>query len=207
MRALATLLPFWIGGMIALMYQNYRLVVRMVRAELENRRAALTDKLTNIPNRLFLEETLAAMCSELRRGRGFALLCLDLDGFKPINDRFGHSAGDVLLQAVAGRIAQAVRDRDHVCRLGGDEFVVLLPDAGPSEAAFVAKRIIASVGRPFDIRLNAPVEIGVSAGSVVAPQHGRQPSALLAAGDKALYAAKSAGKGIHRAFLEHEEAA
>jgi diguanylate cyclase len=201
LRALALLLPFWIGGMIALMYQNSSLVVRMIGAELEIRRTALTDTLTTIPNRMFLEEALGAMCEELRRGRAFALLCLDLDGFKEVNDRHGHGTGDTLLRAAAERMAHSVRDGDHVCRLGGDEFVVLLPGASVTETAFVAKRIIAAICAPFDVGLNMPVKIGVSVGSVVAPQHGREPSALLAAGDQALYSAKAAGKGVHRPYL------
>jgi diguanylate cyclase (GGDEF)-like protein len=193
--------PFWIAGMGFVLYQNHGLIVRMVVAEYENHRAARTDMLTDLPNRILLEERLGEMC----RGNGFgqeapfAVLCLDLDGFKDVNDSHGHAAGDLLLRAVAGRIRRAIRDQDTACRTGGDEFVVLLPDTSAAEAAFVASRIITSLSRPFDLDVGELVGIGASIGSVVAEAPCPAPNELLDSADRALYAAKAAGKGTHRA--------
>jgi diguanylate cyclase (GGDEF)-like protein len=199
--AVAALVPLWMGGLVGLLLQNHRLIRRMIQAELQTRQAALTDKLTGLPNRLCLEEKLQALCSGLARGERFALLCLDLDGFKAVNDNHGHGAGDLLLRALAGRLHHCLRDHDTACRLGGDEFVVLLPGAGSDEAAFVAKRIIATIGRPFDVGINELLGVGVSIGSATAPDQGLVAADLMAAADHALYAAKSAGKGTHRAFV------
>ena len=201
MMAVAALVPLWVGGLVGLLMQNHRLIRRMIQAELQTRQAALTDKLTGLPNRLHLEETLQALCAGLARGERFALLCLDLDGFKAVNDNHGHGAGDLLLRALAGRLRHCLRGQDTACRLGGDEFVVLLPGAGSDEAAFVAKRIIAAIGRPFDVGINDLLGVGVSIGSATAPDEGAAPADLMAAADQALYAAKSAGKGTHRAFV------
>jgi diguanylate cyclase (GGDEF)-like protein len=197
----ALLVPLWMAGLFGLLAQNHQLTLRVIRAELQTRRIALTDKLTGLPNRLYLEERLQGMCHGLERGERFALLGLDLDGFKAVNDRHGHGAGDLLLQALAGRLRGAVREQDSACRLGGDEFVVLLPAASADEAAFVAKRIIAAISRPFDVGVVDLLQVGVSIGSAAAPEHGAGPAELLAAADRALYAAKAAGKGTHRAFV------
>ena len=117
-----------------------------------------------------------------------------------VHDRYGHRAGDILLKAVAGRIMNAIRLQDHACRNGGDEFTVLLPGIGRDEATFVARRIISSISRPFDIGHDDKAWIGVSIGSAFAPDDGTDPQALQAAADAALYAAKQAGKGVHREY-------
>jgi hypothetical protein len=97
--------------------------------------------------------------------RDFAVFCLDLDGFKDVNDRHGHAAGDALLIALADRLRDSVRTRDFVSRIGGDEFVILLPAISPAEATILARRIIARVQAPFDVGLQAPVHVGISIGS------------------------------------------
>lgn len=198
LRLVALLVPVWLAGLLALMYQTRQIILRTVRAEMATRRAALTDRLTGLPNRAYVEETLALLCDRLPRGETFALLSLDLDGFKQVNDRFGHGAGDLLLKAVAGRLAGTMRTQDTVGRVGGDEFVALLPNASEFETATVARRLIAAIDQPFDIGLNATVRVGVSIGSVSAPEQGSTPAGLLASADAALYSAKRDGKGRHR---------
>lgn len=193
--------PVWIGGMILVMLQNHQIMLRMIKAERTNHRAARTDRLTELPNRIQLEESLAELCEgkvERPDHPPFAVLCLDLDGFKAVNDHHGHAAGDALLRAVAGRIIQSIRDQDIACRVGGDEFVLLLPDTSAAEAAFVASRLIAAISRPFDIGTGQLVRIGVSIGSAIATESGERPQALLDRADQALYSAKAAGKGVHR---------
>lgn len=204
MSLIALMIPLWMGVMAAILYQNYDITVRMIRAELATRVLARTDGLTGMSNRLHLEETLDALCGD---GAGparprFTLLCIDLDGFKAVNDGYGHSAGDRLLAAVARRLARVIRDGDRLFRLGGDEFVVLLPEATPGEAAFIASRIIAGIGRPFEIGVGETVGIGASIGSVRAPEDGTTAPRLLSLADAALYRAKNDGKGLYRAHHE-----
>ncbi len=195
-------MPFYTAAMIAMMAQNYDITIRMIRAEYLNRQLAMTDVLTGLPNRMFLDDELDRLCAAIGRGEkasGFSLLYIDLDGFKAVNDIRGHAAGDFLLKAVTQRLARTVREGDSVCRLGGDEFVILLPRAGAVEAASLADRIIGAVARPFDIDVGELVRIGTSIGSVTAPADGDTPASLIGNADMALYAAKAAGKGTHRA--------
>lgn len=193
--------PVWLGGMVMVMAQNHQIILRMIKAERTNHRAARTDPLTELPNRIRLEERLAELCGHGTESPGFspfAVLCLDLDGFKAVNDRHGHSAGDALLRAIAGRVIQSIRNRDMACRVGGDEFVLLLPGTTATEAALVASRLIAALSRPVDVGIGQPVRIGASIGSAVATGPGERPQDLLDRADQALYAAKAAGKGVHR---------
>ena len=193
--------PIWIGGMMLVMLQNHQIMLRLIKAERTNHRAARTDRLTELPNRIQLEESLADLCdrkAERPELPPFAVLCLDLDGFKAVNDQHGHAAGDDLLRAVAGRVVQSIRDRDIACRVGGDEFVLLLPDTSAAEAAFVASRLIAAISRPYDIGIGQLVRIGASIGSTIASEPGERPQELLNRADQALYSAKAAGKGVHR---------
>ncbi len=193
--------PVWVAGMIFVMLQNHEITVRMIVAELDNRRVARTDRLTDLPNRISLEERLGQLCDALRPDGTeppFAVLCLDLDCFKPVNDEYGHAVGDRLLSAVAGRIRNAIREVDTAYRLGGDEFVVLLPDTSRAEAAFVGARIITGLSRPFDVGTGGLVHIGASIGSTIADRPHENPQALLDRADQALYAAKAAGKGVYR---------
>lgn len=195
---MATLLT---GGMVLVMLQNHEIMLRMINAEWTNHLAARTDRLTELPNRIQLEERLAELCDDLVTmpdTPSFAVLCLDLDGFKAVNDQFGHAAGDTLLRAVAGRVVQSIRNQDIACRVGGDEFVLLLPDTSAAEASFVAARLIAAVSRPYDIGIDHLVRIGVSVGSAIAEEPGERPQSLLDRADQALYLAKAAGKGVHR---------
>jgi diguanylate cyclase (GGDEF)-like protein len=131
---------------------------------------------------------------------GFALLCLDLDGFKKVNDTRGHPAGDALLWGVADRLSACVRDTDTVARLGGDEFAILQSATDREEdAETLAQRILEAVGAPYDVD-SARAVIGVSIGIAMAPSDGAKAEELLNAADVALYRAKSAGGNVYDFF-------
>ncbi len=141
----------------------------------------------------------------LARGENLAVLFLDLDRFKTVNDSLGHPIGDALLCAVTKRLQMAVRGTDTVARLGGDEFAIVLMGAEPSDASELAGRIIEAVSEPFDIRGNQVV-IGVSVGIAVAPADGDQSDQLLRNADMALYRAKSDGRGTYHFFQPEMDA-
>ena len=157
---------------------------------------ALTDALTGLGNRRALEGMLEGM------GRPFALVALDLDGFKAVNDGCGHAAGDFVLATVARRLEGACRTGDAVLRLGGDEFVLLLPGMARADAVLRRmRRVIAAVSKPIPWE-GVTLRIGVSAGVILAGEGGDAPAdSLLPRADAALYAAKRAGKG--RAVVWH----
>lgn len=162
-------------------------------------RVAHHDNLTGLPNRLLFNDRLnQAISLAIRHSRQFALLYLDLDKFKPVNDTLGHSAGDELLRGVATRIRHQVRESDTVARVGGDEFTVILPDiAGRGEAETVAKKIIAALSTPFQLgSQKQSVEIGTSIGIALYPADARDADALVKAADAAMYSAKQAGSSF-----------
>lgn len=173
---------------------------------------AYYDPLTALPNRRLLWERLKHNISVGRRdGKQLALLMLDLDRFKTVNDSMGHLAGDELLQQVATRIKARLRDVDMVARLGGDEFVVLLEDIShPEDAGRVAENIVADLSKPFQLlkvsashpELSRNVRIGASIGISLFPEHGDRPETLLDNADIALYRAKDEGRGCFAYFSE-----
>jgi diguanylate cyclase (GGDEF)-like protein/PAS domain S-box-containing protein len=168
-------------------------------AEQRIQRVAHHDSLTGLPNRLLFNDRLRQAISLAKRdSRQFALLYLDLDRFKPVNDRLGHTAGDELLQAVASRIRREVRESDTVARVGGDEFTVILSDVvKPEETEIVAKKIIAAIAVPFQIASQKQsVEIGTSIGIAIYPTDGAEEDALVKAADAAMYRAKKAGNSF-----------
>ncbi|MGZ5075880.1 MAG: sensor domain-containing protein [Methylobacter sp.] len=173
-------------------------------AEEQIKQLAFFDPLTQLPNRRLLQERLKhGINVERRDGKQLGLLMLDLDRFKAINDSLGHLAGDDLLQQVAERITARLRDVDMVARLGGDEFIVLLEDiAQPEDAARVAKEIIGDLSQPFCLIHSDNVQIGVSIGISLYPQHGDTPELLMDHADAALYQAKDAGRGCFAYFSE-----
>jgi diguanylate cyclase (GGDEF)-like protein len=161
---------------------------------------ATHDALTNLPNRAALNETMQSELPRLREGEMLALLCLDLDRFKAVNDTLGHPIGDALLRAVTGRVENAVRNTDCVARLGGDEFVIVQLDlAKPEEAEALALRIIGSVSEPFELE-GHQVVVGASIGIALAPVDGDTAEDLLRNADMALYRAKADGRGCCRFF-------
>ncbi|MDQ1521364.1 MAG: hypothetical protein QOI55_2437 [Actinomycetota bacterium] len=170
--------------------QNARLVDRL-------RHEALHDNLTGLPNRVFFQQRLA---DQLKRRRPtdpqIAVMLIDLDRFKEINDTLGHATGDLLLQEVAGRLRRSVADSVTVARLGGDEFALLDPvQSGQESAVALARALREELRRPFayqDLELEVSATIGVA----VAPGHGRDASTLLRRADVAMYAAKNTASGV-----------
>ncbi len=165
-------------------------------AEDDVKRLAFYDPLTNLPNRRLLADRLQQALVKARRDRTpLALLYVDLDKFKPINDRYGHAAGDVLLQAVGLRLRACVRESDTVARVGGDEFVVLLTTlAAPEHAVAVAGKIHTSLRRSFMLPGGLEVTISSSTGVAIYPEHGSNEAELSRHADMAMYSAKAAGR-------------
>jgi len=157
------------------------------------------DFLTGLPNRfLFQDRVSQAIVHSVRHGGRLAILFLDLDRFKPINDRFGHEAGDRLLREVAERLRGCVRAADTVCRQGGDEFLVLVEAIDhPEDAAQVAEKLIARVAEPYDID-GHPASVSASVGIALYPEDGREMQTLIRAADTAMYQAKEHGRNTYR---------
>lgn len=181
------------------------LVLRAANEELLN--LALYDSLTGLPNRMLLDDRMAqAALSAARTRQSFALMFIDLDRFKPVNDTFGHGVGDELLKAVAKRVAACLRKADTVARTGGDEFVVLLNDlADPKHAGIVSSKILDELSRPFIIErheLNISASIGIS----VYPRNGSDVNVLKANADTAMYQAKRNGRNGYCFFAQEMRA-
>ncbi len=161
------------------------------------RTISLSDELTGLPNRRLLTDRLEqALVLADRRGTTCAVLLIDLDRFKEVNDTLGHHHGDVLLCEVATRLAQVVRTSDTVARLGGDEFAVLLPEVdGATGAGILARRCLAVLHEPFLIE-GVTLSIAASIGLALAPQHGADGASVMHAADVAMYEAKECKSGI-----------
>jgi len=160
---------------------------------------ALNDPLTGLANRRLLADRMSMALVHARRNKSaMAVVYLDLDGFKRINDTLGHGAGDILLKLVAERLVATVRQEDTVARVGGDEFILALWHvSGADYAATAASRAIEAVSQPYGIEGNT-VSITTSAGVSIYPVHGGDADTLMKSADLALYAAKSAGKNAYR---------
>lgn len=165
-------------------------------AEDEIRHLAFFDPLTRLPNRRLLRDRLQHAVAQARRdGICIGLMFIDLDRFKPVNDRYGHAVGDQLLQAVAQRLNACVREADTVARVGGDEFVVLLSTIHvASDAIRVAEKVLMSPRQVFELVGDRQVSISSSIGIALYPEHGKDESALSHHADVAMYAAKAAGR-------------
>lgn len=175
-----------------------RLVITLNRQRQEDYHRASHDGLTGLPNRLLFEDRLRTVLARGTHKDSQPAVCfVDLDGFKAVNDVYGHAVGDALLQQVAQVLQDSVRATDTVARLGGDEFVALLHHAG--DATLVAERMVQRVAAITRVGDDA-VEIGASIGLALYPLHGSDPEQLLANADSAMYRAKAAGKGQWRFF-------
>ncbi|MEF2144089.1 MAG: diguanylate cyclase [Desulfovibrionaceae bacterium] len=164
---------------------------------------ALYDQLTGLPNRtLFMDRLAQAVVHSERYGDNTALLFLDLDKFKPVNDRYGHEVGDQVLREVAVRIRACLREMDTAARIGGDEFVVVLQDAKDREQILgVGHRLVEAMAAPIHVRGHVCTDLGVSIGVSVCPEHGRDGDILLHRADLAMYKVKARG-GNGLAFWE-----
>jgi diguanylate cyclase (GGDEF)-like protein/PAS domain S-box-containing protein len=189
--------PLTEGGWIAI----YEDITERRRAESQIAYMAHHDALTDLANRVLFRERLEqALASAKRRGNSLAVLCLDLDRFKDVNDSLGHETGDLLLKAVSARLRSCIRDGDLVARLGGDEFAVLQCVVHePHDCASLASRIINIVGMPYEID-GQEIVIGTSVGIALDNEAKLAPDQLLKHADLALYRAKSDRRGTYRFF-------
>jgi diguanylate cyclase (GGDEF)-like protein/PAS domain S-box-containing protein len=182
------------GAVVGLMGIT-REINELKQAELNLQHLATHDMLTGLPNRYLMTDRLDRILVQAERSQSLvALLFVDVDDFKVINDTYGHDSGDELLRAVAQRLTRSVRASDTVCRIGGDEFVIVLETLSQAEhASIVATNVQRSLAKPFSIRRHR-LKITVSIGISLFPQDGADTEMLLRAADYAMYLAKRAGK-------------
>jgi diguanylate cyclase (GGDEF)-like protein len=174
-------------------------ITRSKKLEDELRHRAYHDPLTDLPNRaLFADRLRVAISQAQRHKRNFALCFIDLDYFKPVNDQFGHAAGDDLLIETAQRLCLCVRAADTVARMGGDEFAAVLTDVGSrAEVEEVAARIVADLARPFELQAGT-AHISCSIGIALFPDHGTEIETLQRNADAALYGVKASSRNAYR---------
>jgi len=193
----AMMVAFLVGGVQSLV-TRYRRAVRNTARRLVFASLARKDGLTALPNRLALREWFHERIALAEGGGLIAVHCLDLNGFKPVNDTYGHPIGDALLAAVGQRLARLIRSNDIVARLGGDEFVVVqCVTHGPEEAEALARRIAEAVARPYRIGERELV-VSTSIGYVLGREGVQDLDGLLGWADEALYQSKRNGRGITR---------
>ncbi|MGE5651729.1 CHASE domain-containing protein [Noviherbaspirillum sp. UKPF54] len=168
---------------------------RALHAAHQAMQLALYDALTGLPNRKLLDERLTLALSHAKRSHSHAaLLFIDLDKFKPVNDNFGHAYGDLLLKEVAKRLRENMRESDTASRLGGDEFVVLLLDVdSPQAVMLVATKILQHLNEPYDVAGHT-FHISASIGAALYPEHGTDGKTLMRSADLAMYQAKNKGR-------------
>lgn len=191
--------PMENGGYVA----SHEDITAKISAEAQIAHMAHHDALTSLPNRVLFHEEMSRALARTDRGEKVAVLCLDLDHFKTVNDTLGHPIGDALLKVVAARLQGCVRDMDAVARLGGDEFaIVQVGVEGPDQTIGLAQRVIDALSAPYDLD-GHQVVIGASVGIAFAPDDNDNPDHLLKSADMALYRAKADGRGTFR-FFESE---
>ena len=198
------MVPVWLSitavrnndGLVTHFVASHTDITLRMAAEDEIKQLALHDPLTHLPNRRLLNDRLhRALIQAKRDQKRLALMFIDLDKFKPVNDAFGHQAGDELLRAAALRLQACVRESDTVARIGGDEFVLLLPTIDSAEDAMaVAEKIRQAVTQPFTLPEGQQVSISLSAGIAIYPEHGHDEAELTKHADVAMYRAKAAGR-------------
>ncbi len=188
--------PFADGGWLA----THEDVTERRCAEERIAHMAGHDALTDLPNRVLLRERLEHELKRVKRGENLAVLCLDLDHFKSINDTLGHPIGDELLKLVADRLRGCTREPDTIARLGGDEFAIIMTQMHqPVDAAALSRRVRESIIKPYQVdghQIISDISIGIS----IAPIDGVEPDQLLKNADMALYGAKADGRGMYRFF-------
>ncbi|HKJ01239.1 MAG TPA: GGDEF domain-containing protein [Longimicrobiales bacterium] len=177
----------------------HRALTRRARMEAEIRRLASHDGLTGLPNRgLFMDRLGQALRRARRDGTQVAVMFLDLDDFKSINDSLGHGRGDTVLRAVADRLSACLRGTDTVARFGGDEFVIVMTDVGDrDDVVAMAEKLVLTVLQPIPVG-GCEASVHASIGIALYPGDAREPEALLTGADRAMYQAKRQGTGRYR---------
>lgn len=192
--AVAALLAVFLFGGVQSIVARYRTAASGITLRRHFSAMAKSDALTGLSNRVALDEAFDLIVAEGRSDRSIAVHCLDLDRFKPVNDRYGHPVGDKLLCAVAERLKGLVRSTDFAARVGGDEFIVIQSDlAHAGEAELLARRIVKGLEQPYGID-GHQIRIGTSVGYVLG-EDGQDLDNLIALADEALLRAKSGGRG------------
>ena len=194
--------PMLNGGWVS----THEDVTERRQAEMKIAHMARHDALTDLPNRLLLRERLTEALAHVERSQRLAVLYLDLDLFKNVNNSLGHTTGDELLRAVAGRLRDCVRETDTISRVGGDEFCIIQTDiSDATDAERLAGRIAEAIRAPYDLHGHL-VMIDASIGIALAPADGTDANELLKNADMALYGAKADGRGAFRFFEPHMDA-
>lgn len=188
--------PLKVGGFVC----TYEDITEQRRARAKMEFLAHHDGLTALPNRILFAEKLEFAIAHASEDEPCSLLCLDLDGFKRVNDRLGHSAGDLLLKEVAKRIVDSVPGDATPARLGGDEFAVVLPHTTPAAALQLANRLSSIIREPYILGAFGAAAIATSVGIASAPTHAISSDDLLPMADRALYISKSARLGASVVF-------
>lgn len=201
--AVSLVLAFGSGFVVLVIKLSSRSIEYTQRLAALARHHALHDELTGLANRKFLRDRIGEELKAAEKNNlTGAVLLMDLDRFKEVNDTLGHHVGDQLLQQITPRLRHSIREFDTVARLGGDEFAVLLPDTSPETAICVAQRILEIMEPPFEVEQNT-LTIGLSLGISLYPQHGTNPDTLLRHADVAMYMAKT--KGIDYAIYNRTQ--
>ncbi len=199
-------LPVWDGAGQLIGYRGTgKDITERKLAEERIRHLASHDILTGLPNRLMFNQMLSHQLQQARRyGRKFAVMFIDLDHFKAVNDNFGHEAGDLLLKETAKRLAESVRASDFVARLGGDEFVVIIHEMGDmDQLRCIAQKVVASARAPLLLG-GVTHHVTASVGICVFPDHGQDEDALLNHADAAMYEVKHGSKNAFQFYLSHD---
>ncbi len=193
-----------VADLLAVAIRQAHLYEQVQRQTVELKYQAMHDFLTDLPNRILLIDRLRqAILAGNREQRPVALLILDLDHFKNVNDAFGHQYGDLLLKAIGPRLRHALRESDTLARLAGDEFVVLLPNTDAEGAALVAQKILEVLKDPFHVEGRA-LSVATSIGMALFPQHGTDAETLIRHADEAMYLAKRA-RGKYEIYTPDED--
>jgi diguanylate cyclase (GGDEF)-like protein len=187
-----------------LLLRNWRGRIELEASRAQAQHLAFHDALTGLPNRALFEDRLRHALGQRQSG-SFAVVLLDLDRFKNVNDTLGHQAGDALIREFGARLVALLRDGDTIARLGGDEFALLIENATESHVSALCERILHAVRRPFDV-LGNQAFVGVSAGVALSTSAGDDPSDLVRKADIALYRAKDDGRNGYRIFTADMDA-
>lgn len=196
-----SLAVFAIALIVSMLDMRTNLLSRSLdQANSELVQLALHDNLTKLPNRFLLNDRLNQAIQKASRNQSrFALFFMDLDGFKSVNDLYGHHIGDLLLMDVSGRILDTIRAEDTAARLGGDEFVLMIDPSEPDDAAMFAQRLVESVGRTYNVAGNE-LQVSASIGIALYPDDGATSHELMVNADAAMYHAKELGRGTYCFF-------